>query len=78
MANGLKGFAGATLGMASYGLVLFAFSNASVGSVAALRETGVVFAALIGVLVLGEPLGKRRIPAAMLVALGAATLKFAG
>lgn len=75
-AHALTGIGGATIALTSYGLVLFAFANASVGSVAALRETGVVFAALIGVLVLGEPLGKRRIPAAVLVAGGAAALKF--
>lgn len=77
MKHGFKGMAGAAIAVTSYGLVLFAFSNASVGSVAALRETGVVFAALIGVVVLGEPFGMRRIPAAILVALGAAALKFA-
>jgi drug/metabolite transporter (DMT)-like permease len=77
-AHALIGIGGATIALTSYGLVLFAFANAPVASVAALRETGVVFAALIGVLVLSEPLGKRRIPAAILVAGGAAALKFAG
>jgi uncharacterized membrane protein len=38
--------------------------------VAALRETGVVFAALIGTVVLGESFGVRRILAAALVATG--------
>lgn len=76
--HALQGIGGATIALTSYGLVLFAFANASVASVAALRETGVVFAALIGVLVLGERFGKRRIPAAILVAAGAGALKFAG
>jgi drug/metabolite transporter (DMT)-like permease len=75
--HALQGIGGATIAITSYGLVLFAFANASVASVAALRETGVVFAAIIGVVVLGERFGKRRIPAAILVALGAGTLKFA-
>ncbi|MBO6782419.1 MAG: EamA family transporter [Alphaproteobacteria bacterium] len=76
-AHALEGIGGATIAMGSYGLILFAFANAPVASVAALRETGVVFAALIGVLVLGEKFGARRIPAAILVAAGAAALKFA-
>jgi len=73
-----EGAGGATIALTSYGLVLFAFANASVAGVAALREIGVVFAALIGVLVLGEQPGYRRIPAAIMVAAGAAALKFAG
>ena len=77
-AHALTGIGGAFIALTSYGLVLFAFANASVASVAALRETGVVFAALIGVVVLGEKFGKRRIPAAILVACGASALKFAG
>ncbi len=75
--HALEGIGGAAIALGSYGLILFAFANASVASVAALRETGVVFAALIGVLVLGEKFGARRIPAAILVAGGAAALKFA-
>lgn len=76
-ANALKGAAGGVIAVASYMLILFAFANASVASVAALRETGVVFAALIGTFVLGERLGRRRIPAAILVAVGAGAIKFA-
>lgn len=76
-ANAAKGIAGGAIAVASYMLILFAFANASVAGVAALRETGVVFAALIGTFVLGERLGKRRIPAAILVAIGAGAIKFA-
>ena len=76
-ANALQGAVGGGIGVASYMLILFAFANASVASVAALRETGVVFAALIGTFVLGERFGKRRIPAAILVALGAGAVRFA-
>jgi drug/metabolite transporter (DMT)-like permease len=76
-ANALKGIAGSTVAVGSYALILFAFENAPVASVAALRETGVVFAALIGTFFLGDRLGKRRIPAAILVAVGASALKFA-
>ncbi|MBT4908249.1 MAG: EamA family transporter [Rhodospirillaceae bacterium] len=76
-ANALKGAAGGVIAVGSYMLILFAFANASVASVAALRETGVVFAALIGTFILGERLGRRRIPAAILVAVGAGAIKFA-
>lgn len=76
-ANALQGIGGATIAVTSYALILFAFEHAPVASVAALRETGVVFAALIGTFLLGERLGTRRIPAAVLVAAGAAALKFA-
>ena len=74
--NALKGAIGGVIAVGIYMLILFAFANASVAAVAALRETGVVFAALIGTFVLGERLGVRRIPAAILSALGAAALKF--
>ena len=43
---------------------------APMAAVSALRETSVLFAAIIGVKVLGEPLGARRILAAALVAAG--------
>ncbi|MBN43609.1 MAG: EamA family transporter [Alphaproteobacteria bacterium] len=75
--NMIKGAIGGVVAVGSYMLILFAFANASVAAVAALRETGVVFAALIGTFILGERLGARRIPAAILVALGAGALKFA-
>ena len=76
-ANAIKGAVGGIIAVTSYMLILFAFANASVASVAALRETGVVFAALIGTFILGERLGKRRIPAAIMVAVGAGAIKFA-
>jgi len=38
--------------------------------VSALRETSVLFAALIGAYVLGEPLGARRIAAAAVIVAG--------
>lgn len=58
------------LALISHGLVIWAMSVGALATVAALRETSVIFAALLGVLVLGEPLGRTRITAAVLVALG--------
>jgi drug/metabolite transporter (DMT)-like permease len=51
----------------AYGTALWAMTQAPVALVAALRETSVVFAALIGALFLGEPLTRRRVLATALV-----------
>ncbi len=45
---------GSLASLGSYGIALWAMTRAPVASVAALRETSVLFAALIGVLLLGE------------------------
>lgn len=68
----LLGGAG-TLG--AYSLVLWAMARAPVAGVAALRETSIVFAALIGALLLHEPLGRSRLLAVVLVGAGAAALR---
>ena len=65
-----KSAAGGALQLTAYGLVVWALVLAPMAAVSALRETGVLFAAIIGVKLLGEPLGKRRILAAALVAAG--------
>lgn len=62
------------LGILSFGTFLWALARAPVGAVAALRETSVIFAALIGAFVLGEAAGWRRHAAALLVMLGAGTM----
>ena len=73
--EGLKGIAGGVTATVGYGIVLWAMDRGAMASVAALRETGVVFAALIGTLVLGEAFGARRIIAALGVALGVILLQ---
>ena len=45
-------------------------------AVSALRETSALFAAIIGVKLLGEPLGRRRIMAAALVVAGVAMIEW--
>jgi len=50
--------------------VLWAQTKAPLAEVAAIRETSVVFAALIGLIVLGEDFGRRRIAAAVVIATG--------
>jgi uncharacterized membrane protein len=56
---------------ASYAMMLWALSLGAIAPIAALRETSVVFAALIGAAFLGEPMGRRRAIAAAAVAVGA-------
>lgn len=70
---GLGLFAGSICGLA-YAIVLWAYSQGALATIAALRETSVIFAALIGTLLFGEPFGRRRIAAAGLVAAGAVLL----
>jgi drug/metabolite transporter (DMT)-like permease len=58
------------LNFGSYGIAIFALSLGAMAPVSALRETSVIFAALIGALVLKEPFGRARIVAACTVAAG--------
>jgi drug/metabolite transporter (DMT)-like permease len=71
----LPGVAGGVMSAIAYGIVMWALARAPMASVASLRETSVVFAALLGARVLGEPLGKRRLAAAVVVAAGLVLLQ---
>jgi drug/metabolite transporter (DMT)-like permease len=64
-----------TLG--AYGLVLWAFAQAPVALVAALRETSIVFALFLGAVFLKERLTRPKLIAAALIAAGAVCLKLA-
>ncbi|MFV2035726.1 MAG: hypothetical protein ACC631_11600 [Halocynthiibacter sp.] len=66
----IVGLAGGVVSLLAYGLVLYAKTLTVLGAVSALRETSVVFAALIGVLVLGEGNWRRRLLSALIVAAG--------
>jgi drug/metabolite transporter (DMT)-like permease len=66
----LIGLIGGTLSLVSYGIVLWAMTVAPIALVAALRETSVLFGALIAVLVLGEPLRALRLVAAATIVIG--------
>lgn len=72
------GILGGLVSMAAYGLVLYAKNFAPLGAVSALRETSVIFAALIGFVFLGEGNWKRRLGAAALMAAGVALIGMAG
>lgn len=62
---------GGIVSMVAYGIIIFAMSRGPMGPVSALRETSVVFAALIGRVFLHERLTLWRILACAVVALGA-------
>jgi drug/metabolite transporter (DMT)-like permease len=70
----LSGLA-ATIG---YGIILYALARGAMAYVAALRETSVLIAALVGTLVLKEGLGGWRIAAASLVLVGLVMLQVLG
>ncbi|WP_439119472.1 EamA family transporter [Marivita sp.] len=66
----ILGLTGGVISGLAYGLALFAKTLAPIGIVSAVRETSVIFAALIGVYWLGEGPAQRRLVAASVVALG--------
>jgi len=69
-----RAVAAAALSLAAYMLVLWAQEHGGLAVVAALRETSVVFAAVLGAYVFDEGMPSRRIAASVLVAAGAAAL----
>jgi drug/metabolite transporter (DMT)-like permease len=71
----LRGLVGGMLSAAAYGVVLWAMTRAPVAAVAALRETSVIFAALIGAWLLKEGHLARRVAGAATVAAGVIALK---
>jgi drug/metabolite transporter (DMT)-like permease len=73
-----RGLFGALIAWISFGGVLMATRLDKVGEAAVLRETSVVFAALIGWFILGEKVGPRRLFLMTLVALGAIIVETGG
>jgi len=64
------GYFGGLVSGAAYGLVLYANTLAPLGVVSAVRETSVIFAAMIGVMWFGEGPKRRRLLSAVIVATG--------
>ena len=62
----------------AYGLVIYAMSLGAMAVVSSLRETSVIFAAIIGAMFLREPFGAARIRAAALVAVGIVLMRWLG
>jgi len=73
--DGLRNATGGILATVGYGIVMLAMAHGMMATVAALRETGVIFAALIGTQLLGEPFGTRRILASCAVVVGLVLLQ---
>jgi drug/metabolite transporter (DMT)-like permease len=69
-ANLARGIVSGVLSLAAYGLVIWAQARGALAVVAALRETSVVIAALIGTVAFGERFGYRRTLAAAVVTAG--------
>ncbi len=67
---------GGLVSMVAYAIVIWAASISPMGEVSALRETSVVFAALLGWMFLKERLGWRRMAACLVVAAGAMCLGY--
>ncbi|MCO5130638.1 MAG: EamA family transporter [Xanthobacteraceae bacterium] len=75
--RGAIGLIGGACAVGSYGVALWAMTQAPVAAVAALRETSVLFAVVIAMAVLRERGGVRRLIAGALVVAGAAVLRLA-
>lgn len=71
------GLAGGVGNLGSYGLALWAMTQAPVAIVAALRETAILFGLAIAGLVLRERVGPARMAAAAVIVLGAVALRLA-
>ena len=66
------GLGGGVVSLAAYGLILVAQTSGATAAVASLRETSIVFGAVIGTVFFGERFGVGRVIAAAVVALGIA------
>jgi drug/metabolite transporter (DMT)-like permease len=69
--------AGGALQLGSYAVAIWAMTVAPIALVAALRETSVLFGAIIAVVLLKEPLRASRIAAALLIVTGLALIRLA-
>ena len=70
-----RGLLGGAASLGAYAIVLWAMTQAPIAAVAALRETSVLFAALIGAIWLKEGFGWPRLAGAASVVAGVAALK---
>jgi drug/metabolite transporter (DMT)-like permease len=71
------GLAGGALQLGSYAVAIWAMTVAPIALVAALRETSVLFGAVIAVVLLKEPLRASRIGAALLIVTGLVLIRLA-
>ncbi len=76
-ASAVPGLTGGVISLAAYTIVLWAQTSGALAPIAALRETSIIFGALIGALFLGERLGARRAIAAAVVLAGVLLISLA-
>ncbi len=69
--------AGGVMSMLSYFIAIWGMTQAPIALVAALRETSVLFGAVIATVILKEPLTRWRLTASLLVVCGVALLRIA-
>jgi uncharacterized membrane protein len=69
------GLLAGALSLGSYWIVIWAFTEAPVAMVAALRETSVLFAVLIAAIALKERVSPQRWAAALLIAAGVVAMR---
>jgi len=74
----IMGFAGGAISGLAYAMVLYAKTFAPLGIISALRETSVIFAALIGVIWFREGPGGKRLVAAIVVVVGIGIIAMVG
>jgi drug/metabolite transporter (DMT)-like permease len=67
---GAQAIGGGLMATIGYAIALWALSRAPMASVASLRESSVLFAAILGTRLLGESFGRRRVVSALLLAVG--------
>ena len=72
LAEAGRAASGGLISLAAYGAIIWAMQASAMGAVSALRETGVVFAALLGAVFLNARLTGMRIAACCVIAAGAA------
>jgi drug/metabolite transporter (DMT)-like permease len=73
-----RGLAGGLMMMLTYGIVIYAFTQGALAYVSALRETSVLFAAIIGAVLLKESFGPRRVAAAAAIVAGILLMQIGG
>ncbi len=73
---GMRGVSGALIAFLSFGSILLATRLDQVSEAAALRETSIIFATAIGVLIFREKVSLLRLGAILFIALGAILVEF--
>lgn len=75
--NWKTGVVGGTASCVAYGIAVWAMTLAPIASVAALRETSIVFVLVLSARILKEKLGWQRIVGGTMIVVGASLLRFA-